>query len=310
MELKQYNFVRGDKLFSSEKMSVCLVNWNYGQISEFMHYHDFHELVYVRSGSGIHITEEGRCPIHRGDVFLIKPYSPHTYEELKNLELANFIYRHDSLKPQLLDLRESAGYRSFFESEPVKPGRLRSCSRAVLSNEQLQRTEEIILQILREEELRQEGWMCMVAALFLQFAGIVCRACPASRREENDRSLKFRRILNYLDEHSGRIIRLDTLAADFGLSKSSLLRMFREMLGTSPIDHLLNLRLEKGARRLRDGSESIIEIAVGCGFGDGNYFSKMFRRKFGVSPRDYRKRFIAAESMQNLHRQFAFPSDR
>ena len=38
--------------------------------------------------------------------------------------------------------------------------------------------------------------------------------------------------------------------------------------------------------------------------------SKMFRRKFGVSPRDYRKRFIAAESMQNLHRQFAFPSDR
>ena len=124
MELKQYNFVRGDKLFSSEKMSVCLVNWNYGQISEFMHYHDFHELVYVRSGSGIHITEEGRCPIHRGDVFLIKPYSPHTYEELKNLELANFIYRHDSLEPQLLDLRESAGYRSFFESEPVKPGRL------------------------------------------------------------------------------------------------------------------------------------------------------------------------------------------
>ena len=86
--------------------------------------------------------------------------------------------------------------------------------------------------------------------------------------------------------------------------------MFREMLGTSPIDHLLNLRLEKGARRLRDGSESIIEIAVGCGFGDGNYFSKMFRRKFGVSPRDYRKRFIAAESMQNLHRQFAFLSDR
>lgn len=128
----------------------------------------------------------------------------------------------------------------------MKPGRLRSCSRAVLSNEQLQRTEEIILQILREEELRQEGWMCMVAALFLQFAGIVCRACPASRREENDRSLKFRRILNYLDEHSGRTIRLDTLAADFGLSKSSLLRMFREMLGTSPIDHLLNLRLEKG----------------------------------------------------------------
>ena len=49
--------------------------FNFRQPNEIPHEHNFHELVLVRRGRGVHLTENGESPIRRGDVFLIPPGS-------------------------------------------------------------------------------------------------------------------------------------------------------------------------------------------------------------------------------------------
>jgi transcriptional regulator GlxA family with amidase domain len=73
------------------------------------------------------------------------------------------------------------------------------------------------------------------------------------------------------------------------MSPSALLRAFTRELKETPINYLVNLRLEKAAKMLRETGKSINQVSYAVGFHDSNYFSKMFRRKYACSPREYRK---------------------
>ena len=71
---------------------VPLRVFHFRQPNDVLHVHNFHELVLVRRGSGIHLTEGGEFPIRRGDVFLIRPGVMHTYCNVNGLEIANMLF--------------------------------------------------------------------------------------------------------------------------------------------------------------------------------------------------------------------------
>jgi AraC-like DNA-binding protein len=78
------------------------------------------------------------------------------------------------------------------------------------------------------------------------------------------------------------------IAEGLDISARYLQRVFAEA-GTTPGRFLLARRLDVAAERLRSGKRwSITDIALECGFNDLSYFSRTFRRRFGVSARDYR----------------------
>jgi AraC-like DNA-binding protein len=69
-----------------------------------------------------------------------------------------------------------------------------------------------------------------------------------------------------------------------------LCRLFRQEMNTTPHKYLANLRLETAADMLRQGAgRSITEIARMCGYSDPLYFSRMFKKRYGISPREYGK---------------------
>ena len=73
------------------------------------------------------------------------------------------------------------------------------------------------------------------------------------------------------------------------MAPSTLLPVFKKVTGYSPIDYLLHVRLAKAGELLLKTSIPVSEIASDCGFNDSNYFSRQFRKTYGLSPRDYRK---------------------
>ena len=73
------------------------------------------------------------------------------------------------------------------------------------------------------------------------------------------------------------------------LSVTHLNRLFRTHLNTSLKKYLNNYRLEKAIELIYFSNMNITEIALACGFGDGAYFSNLFRKKTGKSPYNYRK---------------------
>jgi AraC family transcriptional regulator len=81
---------------------------------------------------------------------------------------------------------------------------------------------------------------------------------------------------------------LETLAARTGSSRFQLLRAFRAMVGESPKQYTLRLRLEQAATRLATRDASVLDVALDAGFKSHEVFTRAFRRQFGLTPTAYR----------------------
>ncbi|AKQ68337.1 L-rhamnose operon transcriptional activator RhaR [Myxococcus hansupus] len=92
----------------------------------------------------------------------------------------------------------------------------------------------------------------------------------------------------FLEERADAPLSLEELAAMTGLSPFHFLRVFRRVLGVTPHQYLVHLRLRRAARLLSTDAP-ITRIAYDVGFGDLSNFVRTFRRAAGVSPRAFRK---------------------
>ena len=74
-----------------------------------------------------------------------------------------------------------------------------------------------------------------------------------------------------------------------GYSPNYLSRKFKEAVGVGVHEYIVFIRLQNAANELLSTKDTITEIALRCGFSDGNYFKDAFKKKYGLTPRDYRK---------------------
>ncbi|HYE04482.1 MAG TPA: AraC family transcriptional regulator [Planctomycetota bacterium] len=100
--------------------------------------------------------------------------------------------------------------------------------------------------------------------------------------------------LRAIEARIGERITLGDLARAARLSVSRFSAEFGAHVGASPIDYVLQLRLRHATHLLRDHNLSIGEVATRVGFADQFYFSRQFRRRYGVSPMQYRRRLDPA----------------
>jgi AraC family transcriptional regulator len=126
----------------------------------------------------------------------------------------------------------------------------------------------------------------LIAARFLELASGQRRrlAHPSAR----DRRRTVEAAL-WMDANAHEPIGLDDGAEQAGLSPFHFLRLFRDVLGITPHQHLLRCRLRRAAGLLADGEQSVTEVAYEVGFADLSNFVRTFHRAAGVSPRDFRK---------------------
>lgn len=97
-------------------------------------------------------------------------------------------------------------------------------------------------------------------------------------------------VIRYLEQHHAEACSLTTLATIAGLSRFHFLRLFRAATGVSPHQFVIALRLRAAAERLRASAEPVTTIALDVGFNDISNFNLLFRRSFGMAPRQWRMR--------------------
>ena len=100
---------------------------------------------------------------------------------------------------------------------------------------------------------------------------------------------KWLLVLSYVVANYVEKISLATVAKICGLSPFQFSRAFKKAKGVTFRDFVLDFRIERAAQSLKDPCASITDVAFGVGFNDLSYFARMFRRRFGVSPSNYRE---------------------
>jgi len=82
---------------------------------------------------------------------------------------------------------------------------------------------------------------------------------------------------------------IDTIAETIGLSRSAFFKKLKSLTGLAPVDLVKEIRLSKAAVLIETTDNNIAEIAYSVGFHDAGYFGKCFRKKYGMTPKEYRR---------------------
>lgn len=103
----------------------------------------------------------------------------------------------------------------------------------------------------------------------------------------NDDQL-MERIMKSVNEHlSDSDFSVDILCDEVGISRAHLHRKMKDMTGIPVSEFIRNIRLEQGARMLKEQKLNITQVAYAVGFSNLGYFSTVFRKHFGMSPREF-----------------------
>ena len=133
------------------------------------------------------------------------------------------------------------------------------------------------------ENLQEEN------GILLQLIGLLAectRDAPGRRRRD------VRAAAAYLCEHYQQQIDLMRVAEDVNLSLSRFTHVFTDTIGVSPYHYLMNLRIARAKELLEYSALRVGEIAESVGFADPLYFSRIFRKYAGTSPRAYREQYL------------------
>ena len=104
-------------------------------------------------------------------------------------------------------------------------------------------------------------------------------------------SRRVLKVKNYINENYRHEIRLADMASLVGMSPSAFSRFFKLHTGRNLTDYIIDMRLGYASRQLVDSTDSIAEISYGCGFNNLSNFNRIFRKKKGCSPSEFRENY-------------------
>ena len=172
------------------------------------------------------------------------------------------------------DLAVFLGRLGITPDSPIVP-----CSDPTEAEALLDKIRELSASPSPSRTMRMKGLLCELIAMIAETKEKKT-ALPSVRSGE---------ILNYISANYTEEIRVEQIARDYHLDRSYLERTFKRDTGLSIREVITDFRIKKAQSLLRETSVSVADVAKYSGFGDRLYFSKFFKKKFGMSPSEYRK---------------------
>ncbi len=91
---------------------------------------------------------------------------------------------------------------------------------------------------------------------------------------------------------------VEQMADEIHLSRSQMFRKMKALIGITPSEFINHIRLEKAAQLIRMKSDTLSQIGYSVGYNEQSYFAKKFRKKFGVSPKEFQTIHYQAAAAQ------------
>ena len=102
----------------------------------------------------------------------------------------------------------------------------------------------------------------------------------------------FSRLLAYIDTNFCSGLTINMLADIYGASVSTLTQHFRQRTGSTPMQYIAEKRMTLAMKLLGSTRRTVRDIAAACGYANEFYFSNAFRRRTGLCPSEYRRKYI------------------
>lgn len=268
-------------------LAYYFVDENYPRYRMTMHWHKESEIIRIRSGSMRIFLDDREISLEAGDLLSIGAGVIHGGEP------------------------ESCVYECIvFDPQAMMPG-IESCRNSLrpllrnnifLKSSAIEEEPEFLAAVGRLYALAAEGFedrqIQMLAAvcsfLGLHLKNIATAQLHTVSERTWQKAEQLKPALEYIEQHYGQHISLDTLARLTGFSPKYFCRYFRAIVHRSPIDYLNYYRIECAAHFLVNADMNVAEVAVHCGFADSSAFIKQFKKYKGTTPKQYKLKLMEA----------------
>ena len=250
--------------------------------SRNLHLHRELELCHVLDGTAEVQLSGGGFPAPRGASFFFNSNQPHAIRaqgasgvRIACIQVANNFCQ---------------DYLNLFRGLELQACDLRGCLSAAQEIELAQ----AILRVVADDQsrdplaqLRCLGDVCLLFSMLLNW--VPYRLLDESEaRARGKKAARLRRITEYIDAHSTGKISLAELARSEGVTLSYLSHFIRDNLNMSFQDYVNNLRFQRALKLIADPGMRLVDVCIESGFSDVKYLNRMFERRCGCTPGEYR----------------------
>lgn len=252
-----------------------------------LHWQESMEIIYVKQGSGIIQVDLTAYTAQSGDIFFVLPGHLHGLRRVpkKRMEYENIIFDMNFLGSDNVDLC-SQKYL-----QPVINGNIQFPPHIGKDHELYAPVSACLDASDHLCALRPNGYELGVKGNLLVLFSILLQTAEDKEEYPADHKnmQKLKTVLSRIEKDYDKKLTVNSIADECGYSASHFMRWFKEATGTGFIGYLIEYRLNKAARALRNSNVSILEIAQQTGFDNLSNFNRLFKRRFEMTPSQFRR---------------------
>ena len=242
----------------------------------------------MKKGRGLVTLDRESRLLEAGQAVIVLPGQLHGIRQYQQerMEYENIIFRLEMLLPKEGDVCGPKFLEPYRDGKLLYPAWIDGS--ALYHEEMLEcirKMDELSEQRPRGYPLAVKGW------LFQFFFLLFSRVEPTLAEEGREKSLdKMKRILRRIEVDYGKPLSIEEMAEFSGFSESHFMKFFKNHMGVPFVSYLNDYRLTLAARALAEGQEDVLTVAMDVGFSNVSYFNRLFKKKFRMTPLEYRKR--------------------
>lgn len=264
---------------------LCSIPQDFPTVSA--HWHNEVELIVIKKGQGLVYVDLQPHEVKAGEVVFILPGQLHAIAQKgdASMEYENILFREELLGGSGQDICSSRYLQQLFSGMVnFTPHISRECAYYSEITGYIEKIDSLC-------SCRPVGYQLAVKGYLFQMCFVLINNnSVSSQKAGQKKSLeKVKLVLSYIRENYSRPITIPEIAAVCHYSQSHFMKFFKESMGMGFVRYLNDYRLGMAGQMLKENTDSILEIAQNAGFENLSYFNRMFKRKYGVTPGQYRK---------------------
>lgn len=265
---------------------LCSIPLDFSSVP--VHWHEEMEFIVVKKGRGLVTLDRESRLLEAGQAVIVLPGQLHGIRQYQQerMEYENIIFRLEMLLPKEGDVCGPKFLEPYRDGKLLYPAWIDGS--ALYHEEMLEcirKMDELSEQRPRSYPLAVKGWLFQF--FFLLFSQVE----PTLAEEGREKSLdKMKRILRRIEVDYGKPLSIKEMAEFSGFSESHFMKFFKNHMGVPFVSYLNDYRLTLAARALAEGQEDVLTVAMDVGFSNVSYFNRLFKKKFRMTPLEYRKR--------------------
>ena len=290
---KTYNKILTDEEFMEIKphgSSAYPFQYYYDNLELFdfhcieWHWHREFEFLYVESGKVLCGIGEKQIIVSEGDAIFINSKILHRFYASSGGVIPNFVCMPEFIAPEsslvykkyiLPIISSNMSFQRFQSAEPWQ-------ARIIQIMIKIMETQE-------DEKIRELSTLALLQNLWLIFYENVKLSDKEKMQTVDEAAQKrVQLMIQYIHENYKHGLSLNEIASHIGVSKSTALHLFQRFLHTTPVNYLIEYRLQAASWLLKNTNKKVKTIAYESGFHNVDYFCRLFKNRYHVTPSEYR----------------------